>query len=1381
MLVWTVVMMLLLSTLLIPRQILAWTIRDGERCDSVYGEAYVGSDGKKYYAEDSESYLIYDEKGKTSRHKEEAGYARQWFYMMNEQGEMHKVFCVEAGVDFTEEEGGYKAETGQDHKYFERLPEDARQGILETLLFGWQKGRRLPVSGINQDDYAVATQVLIWEYQQQLRTDPEKRKSNGWAPADQYYNNIKGRPAEKAYDWILEQIRAHETLPQFAAGSAAQAKVYTLQYNSESKLYALAVTDTSNTLADLVLQSGTGIHVARQGNRYTFSSEKPISQAVTVKMQKQILSQDTGFFIWGMPGYQTMVSGAKDQSFFYMKFKTEEDGGLRIRKSSEDGRVSGISFTIQGDGYQKTVTTGEDGEAELTGLHPGVYTVKENDGGEYEPWPEQTVTVEAGSVVQLTVHNVLKRGSLRVVKTSEDNQVEGVSFRLYGVSRYGTTVDMEAVTDEEGIAVFDSVPVSGTEPYLLEEVTGARYVKVDPQAVTIAWNQESIAAVYNELKKFSVSVSKRDADTGQAQGDGSLEHAEYGLYHNDELIDVYYTDGNGEFTTKSYPCGTGWVLKEIAPSEGYVLDSEAYDIGAEPEQYALVMNSIAKGVMEKAVKGQIQIVKHIDREDDTVEVDAAENGEAGGIEKPEEGAVFEIFLYASGSYEAANDWERDRVVTDEAGFAKTKELPYGRYTVHQVSGLEGYQMVPDFTVYITENGHLYNYILNNRTQISRIRIEKRDGETGNRIASSEAGFQIYDAAGQLMSQTLQYPTPMTIDTFYANEEGWLMLPQALPFGDYTLVEVQAPYGYVLDAEPVPFTVDGREEITVIKNNSPQKAKLCLEKSGEVFASVREEAGFYQPVYETRGLPGAVYEVVAAEDIRTQDGTLRFASGDTVAELITDEEGRAVSDALYLGRYVVKEVQAPDNMVLDPEPREVVLTYAGEDVSVIQHQVAFEDARYKAVMKVQKSLECPEVGLLGTQNEIRSVQFGLYAAQDLQAADGTGIPKDGCLEIAECDEEGSIIFNSDVPFGEYYVKETTTHEAYIADMKTYPMTFLYTESLSAREEIVANGGEPIMNEYKKGRVEGLKEDAEGHPIAGAVIGLFSQGASAWNEETALAVTESDTKGWFCFEDIPCGSYWIRELKAPEGYVLCEAPVEAVVSEDGQEIQICLENQRITGKLILTKSDISTGQPVPDCMIEILDTRGTVLHRSMTDDMGVVTFQLEYGDYFYREYDAPEGYVLDETAYPFSIREDGQILKAEMTNCKIQGTLRIHKVSAENRQALSDCGIEILDTVGTILYRKRTDQNGNVSFELPYGDYYYREYEAPKGYVLDEAVHAFAIGQDGQEITKTLENTTVDREQTPKTGDTGSPAAPWIFGSAISMGILIALLKIYRRKS
>ena len=1352
---------LLMMITALPMSAFAWTSEEGKSCTSSFGDYYVGSDGEYYRSKATYSFIVYDSKGNITVQSINAGNAKRKYLMTDNSG-THQVYCVESGVDFNTG-NSYVSKSGKNSSYFQNLPTDAQFGIMMALMYGWHEGKSSPVAGTNVDDYAFATQTIIWEYQQQLRTSPSNRQSANGIDGDTYYYSLKGRPAEKCYNWILSQMSKHYTIPSFAARSQSNADTYTLKYNPDTKKYILTLEDTNNTLSDIKF-SASGISVTRSGNKYTFTSDKMITSPVTVSAQKNVNLDCGEMLIWGCVGKQTMVSGASDPVYFYLKIDTETYGTGQIKKTSEDGVVSGISFNISGNGVNKTVTTGTDGTVDVQ-LMPGVYTVTEQSIDRYEPQSVQRVTIVSGHTATVTFNNTLKRGSLEIIKNSEDNLVEGVKFHLYGISLSGLPVDEYAVTDENGVARFENVLISGETPYTVEEVdTAIRYVVPESQTAPIEWEKVTSRSFTNILKKFNVTVTKSDAETGTAQGDASLAGAVYGIYKGEELIDTYTTDENGQFTTDYYICDDDWTIREISPSEGYLLDTTIHHIGAEPELYTVERNSTANDVTEQIIKGNIAIIKHTD------------DGETQ-IETPETGATFEVYLKAAGSYDAAKETERDILTCDENGFAQTKDLPYGVYVVEQTSGWEGRELMKPFEVFISKDGQTYRYLINNANFESYIKIVKKDAETGATIPYAGAGFQIYDPNGELVTMTFTYPEVTTIDTFYTTADGYLITPQTLEYGTgYSIVEVQAPYGYVLNSEPVYFDVtqDGSAEesgitvIEVVRSNMAQKGTITVSKSGEVFTSVSENNGMYQPVFAVQGLEGAVYEITAAEDIYTLDGTLRASKGEVVDTITTGTDGTAKSKELYLGKYEVKEITAPYGMVLNDEIHAEELVYAGQNIAVTETETSFYNERQRVEIDLVKSLETDEAYGVGNNGEIFDVTFGLYAETDLTAADGTVIPADGLIEIISLDENGKGTVNSDLPFGSYYVKELSTNSAYVLNEQKYPVHFEYAGQDTAIVHLSANDGEAIENEIIYGSVSGLKSDEDGNALGGAVIGLFRADETEFTTDTAILTATSAEDGSFSFAQVPYGNWLVHEISAPESFVLSDESYPVTISENGAVVEIEIVNIKIHGTVQLTKVDKDyPDNKLTEAVFEVYcDSNGNRKFDKDDEKIGAMEeistgvyelSGLSYGGYFVKEQKAPEGFYLDENTYYFEITEHGKTVTVEneagkgFVNQGQVGSLKIIKTSSDKK--VEGFSFRITGPNG---YEKvfTTDKNGEIVIEgLRTGDYLVSEVndKASEGYVLpaDKKCTVFEGATTKVEMHNELRDT-------PKTGDESNPA-------------------------
>ncbi len=986
-----------------------------------------------------------------------------------------EAYCIEPG--HTLYSGNTLTESAS--TVWKNLGSAKQKAINLALLYG-KPGSEKSLSG-TEDQKWVATQLIVWEFVSGCRSTADGYKCTNTKFIDGICAGGANPGVKSVYNAISKILANYSTVPSFASAIASKAETYEMKYLDGK--YTLTLTDSNNILSSSSFKTTGGVSASVSGNKLTLTSTSPVNDAVTFNSAKSMPSVgNTTLVPYGDASLQDVITGVEndaDPIRAYFKVKTSS-GNLKLVKTSEDGNVANIEFTVNGDGYSKTAKTNSKGEFELTDLVPGKYTVTEHTPTEYAEQKSKTVNVESGKTATVSFSNV--------------------------------------------------------------------------------------------LKKWNLTVTKTDAETKTAQGNATLAGAIYGIYDNGKLVDKYTTDKNGSFTTSYYVCGDNWTLKEIKPSKGYLLDETEYHIGAEAKKYTLENNSVSIGVTEDILKGKIAIIKHTD------------DGSTK-IETPEKGAEFQVYLKSSGSYAKAKESERDTLVCDEYGFSETKNLPYGTYTVHQTKGWNGTEFIADFDVFISENNKTYKYLINNASLESYVKIVKVDSETGKQIAYAGAGFQIYDPNGKLVTMKYTYPEVTTIATFYTNSEGYLITPEVLPYGKgYSAVEVQAPYGYILDSIPVYFDITAEntsEEngVTIVKTekkNTPQKGTITVEKTGEIFSNVTAVGGgytdengddvalptIYQPEYSVNGLSVAVFEIYADEDITTPDGTVRYTKDTLVDAITTGEKGTATSKQLYLGKYRVVETVAPYGTVINPEPHTVELTYSGQNEKVTNTSTSFTNDRQKAEINLTKILEQDEKFNIGNNGEIRNVLFGLYADEDLKAANGTVIPKDGLLEIITCNEKGKATFTTDLPIGSYYVKEISTDSHYILSDKKYPVVFEYAGQNTATVHISVNDGEPIENEIIYGTIKGLKIDREtGENIAGALFGLFGINETEFTEETAILTAESNDEGIFEFTDIPYGEYIVRELKPADGYLPNEENYTITISENKEIIEITIENDKI----------------------------------------------------------------------------------------------------------------------------------------------------------------------------------------------------------------------------
>lgn len=886
-------------------------------------------------------------------------------------------YCIEPGTPI---ENKYKL-TSRDESYWDNFPSEYNHTITvpdikifigRIMQYGYTGNVSINWRTQNEadaDSFSLyyATQLLIWE------TVAGERDSdfNHVTPVgcNAILDKIGAEHPMKSrimshYNNIVAGVKTHTTTPSFCSKTPSGGETRELKWDGSQ--YTATFTDTNNILQRFSFSADNGYTCRVAGNTLTVSGTAAPKGTVTVTGVKNTAGRK-GIIVWGdgivKPGVgqqdlATYAATVKDPVTAFLRLRVST-GNIKIVKTSEDGRVDGITFRIKGNGVDKTVKTANGGSITADNLAPGEYTVTEETPEEYAEREVQHITVVSGQTATVSFNNILKKGKIAIIKHTDDGSTK--------------------------------------------------------------------------------------------------------------------------------------------------------------------------------------------------------------IETPEKGAEFEVFLKSAGSYASAKESERDILVCDKNGFAETKALPYGEYTVKQTKGQSGKEHIAPFNVFISEDGETYRFLINNAVFKSAVEIVKKDAETGKIIPAAGIGFKVRNTdTGKFVVQHITYPTPADIDTYYTDITGKLMLPEKLPYGNYEITEQCTAYGYVLNTEPVAFKIDGSKTVvTVEKHNMPQKGIIRLQKNGEVFESVNKSDGVYQPVFANKGLAGAVYEITAAEDIITPDGTLRYAKGTAADTVTTDKKGNAESRPLYLGKYTVREIKAPYGTVLNGTPETVELTYAGETVEVTETAIELYNERQKAEVSLFKTLDKDEIFNIGNNGEILSVQFGLYAAEEMTAADGSVIPTDGLLETASCDKNGKLTFKTDIPVGaKLYVKEIATDEKYILSDEKYPVSFEYAGQKTALVKINVNDGEAIKNNILYGSVKGLKTDSENDSvIAGALFGLFRSNETEFTYTNAILTAESDKDGIFTLGSVPYGSWIIKELKPANGYLPNDEIYPVLINENGQEIEIKVVNNRV----------------------------------------------------------------------------------------------------------------------------------------------------------------------------------------------------------------------------
>ena len=605
-------------------------------------------------------------------------------------------------------------------------------------------------------------------------------------------------------------MKKHTVVPSFMDRSEEAAQ--TVELSWDGGRYTATLTDTNGVLGEYAFSSAqSDMTFAVDGNDLTISAETASADGVTITAVRNNTRQ--GVLVWSdghygpdgtMQDVVTFRDTVSDPMYAYLHLKVGY-GSVKIIKTSEDGEVSGISFTVSGNGTEQTVTTNADGEMQLDDLRPGAYTVTEQSSDRYEPQEVRQVTVISGQVATVTFHNTLKRGSLEVIKTSEDHLIEGVKFHLTGASLSGLPVDEYAVTDSTGKAVFSDVLI-GTGYVLSEVDTDVRYVIPEDQTAAVEWSKVTHKSIHNVLKKWNATVTKSDSATGTPQGDAKLSGAVYGVYKGGQLVDTYVTDGNGQFTTVYYACGDDWTIREITPSEGYLLDSTVYPVGAEPQRYTAEYNPIALDVTEQVIRGGVALTK--------VDKDYPEN--------KLEGAVFEVYRDSNRNQEL--DAEDELLGTMEelgGGEYALTGLCYGGYFAKEAQAPEGF--------YLDENAYYFAITTDGET----VTVENEAGK-GFVNAAQVGSLRIVKTSsdGKLEGFSFRVTGANGYDQVFQTDAEGFILVEGLRIGDYTVSEVRdsSSDGYLLPADKTASVFEGA--VTEVEMHNEKKPALEVPQTGD---------------------------------------------------------------------------------------------------------------------------------------------------------------------------------------------------------------------------------------------------------------------------------------------------------------------------------------------------------------------------------------------------------------------------------------------------------------------------------------------------------------------------------------------------------------------
>ena len=818
---------------------------------------------------------------------------------------------------------------------------------------------------------------------------------------------------------------------------------------------------------------------------------------------------------------------------------------------------------------------------------------------------------------------------------------------------------------------------STSHNYSATEVTARNGYYLNPGNTTVGQSAAGDASLNLSLANVrttgSITITKEDSETGAiAQGDATLSGAVYGLYarsnivHPDGHTGILYTagslvatfpptDANRQARLDNLYLGNYYV-KEITPSTGYLLDTKEYDVAVTYEGQDVPNVVRTSTVTEDVIKGNIRLVKHLQEKDPSA---------ASRPQVPEVGAEFDIILKSSGVTYA-------HIITDADGFAQANMLPYGNYIVRQTKGKEGYSFITDFEVFIRAHERTYSYILENLDYTSQLQVLKKDAETGELVKVAGAKFEIYNEAGKKIVQTVLYPTKYDISVFETDESGMLELPQWLGSGNYTLIEVQAPEGYILNPDPIPFKVFreyeekdkwGDSVIRVVCEDVSVKGIIDVTKVAPVLTAY-EDGKF---IYTEERVRDVRFQIIAAEDIYRADrqtdaeGNLitLYKKGDIVETLVTDPLGEASSMELPLGKYKVKEIYVPGGIYLDQEEIEVELKYEDDRTEIVFSPADFYDQRQEI-----------EIGAFKydtkTNKAIPGVEITIYANRDILDYYGNVLVKKGdAIRSIVTDNDGKADFGKDLPLNAYaaegddpdveepmyYMKETKFPVGYLPEDNTY---FIYSSTPDMTVQFVKENVNvsnvhvdgiikvtktaPVLTGYdENGRF--VYTDERIHDVKFQIIAaediyradcdLTEDGEliPIYKKDEVIQVLTTDKDGYAETAKLPLGKYRVKEIYVPGGIYLDQEEIDVELKYADDDTEIVYENadfydrrqqievsvykyDKLTDKAIGgVEVSLYANRDILDYYGNLLVQKGTLIRKGITDNAGRYVFSTD----------------------------------------------------------------------------------------------------------------------------------------------------------------------------
>lgn len=1086
------------------------------------------------------------------------------------------------------------------------------------------------------------------------------------------------------------------------------------------------------------------------------------------------------------------------------------------------------------DSLITSLTVDENGEAMVSDLYLGKYYVKELTppvGYLLDPEEHEVDCSYEGATVPTVERNVVSKENVmkqpfQIIKAANDGKTDadllkGVGFSAWLISDLKVKEDgtydftsadpvvitadgkTEMFTDEKGYACSVALPYGA---YVVRETTSKHnFAPVDDFYVTISENHPTTPQVWRVLldKEFEakLKIIKKDDETKKTVLLPNTEFKVYDLdnkkyveqvttYPKPKVHKSYFTNEEGYLVLPNNLKPGNYRIEEVTAPDGYTISDKYVTVAVDSDTAYLVDPVSGDAVIEveyenHPVKGKLTVFK---QGETLIGYDKDFQYETIGLE----GARYEVYA-AENIYTADRQVDADgkrilvyakdslitELVTDEEGYASVEQLPLGKYYVKEKGAPEGFVLNTvsqdvDFA-YADQNTPVIDQevTFTNERQKVELTVEKQDKETGNKVAG--AVFGVYNAEDILdKDEEVLVKADTLLQEITTDANGLAKCSLDLPLGKYYVMELKAPEGFVLSDEILTFEASYRgQDVQTVKLKSTMKnvpTVIEVTKS-DITTGVELDGAFLQVLDQ---------------------------KGDIIDSWVSDKEEPHVIRYLKIGEtYTLREEYAPYGYLVANE-----IKFTIKDTAEVQ-KVEMKDEVPVGELIVNKKGEFLDSVSLVDQikgivehifhyvtGTLADVTFEVYAAEDIKAADGVSedyYKADELIATITTDETG-IAKLENLPLGKYYVKEVSTAHGYILDGKIRYVDLSYVD----QDTPIVVYDEDWHNSRERVEVNVLKKEKDSDRVLeGAIFGLFAKedikSATTGNilieADEIIELKATDENGKITFiADLPVdGSYYVKELYAPDGFVSKENKQEFTFEYAGDDMPTVVydfefENEPTTVEI--TKSDLTTGKEIPGCQLKVTDENGEVIDEWTSTEEAHVIKELVVGKtYTLTETKPADGYVTAESV-EFTIENTAEMQKVEMKDDVTK--VEISKQDIAGKE-LPGAKLTILDSTGNVVESWTSTEEAHYIEMLPIGTYTLHEEAAPDGYLVANDVEFKVL--DTGEVQKVI---MVDEEKpkepthpsdSPKTGDESNVLLWFILlGSAMGgLGIIAGMKK------